>query len=317
MNPSAGPSVCLLVLNYNGQRHLTECLGSALEAAKKYGGRCPVVFVDNHSSEDDVEFVRGRFPAVEIVTMKKNDYLFSFNEAVASRREDVVVLLNNDMRFDPLFIGPLLDPFRDADVFAVTAKVLDWAGRVVTTGKRTAYFRNFWFYKQWDHTQDAECLTLDAGGGYAAFRRSMFLQLGGFDPLYHPGYCEDTDLSYRAWKRGWKVVYEPRSLIYHKINASFGQMLGPDNVTRLIRRNEVLFTVKNCGGWIFTTVYLALLPWRAAKNYFTGNAPLAHGILQSLTRIPRALAGRCAENGSARLPERVFLARLAGGKLDS
>lgn len=299
-------SVCLLVLNYNGREHLDVCLSSALEAVQRYGRPCPVVLVDNRSTEPDVEYVRTRYPAVEICVADSNDFLFSLNAVVRDRKEDVVLILNNDTRVAADFIQPLVRYFDDTHVFAVTAKVYDWVGRV-TTGKRRGFFRHFWFYKKWDYAFQKPGLTLDACGGSSAFNRAHFLELGGFDPLYRPGYWEDTDLSYRAWQRGWKVIYEPQSVVYHKVSASFDKHYGRDTVTRLIRRNEILFTVKNCGGPLFIFFYIALLPLRALRSFFTGNRPLTGGALDAWKRLPEAFSRRAATRRYYRRPEREFL----------
>ena len=61
------------------------------------------------------------------------------------------------------------------------------------------------------------------GGGSCAFDRSKFLELGGFDELLAPFYLEDTDLGYLAWKRGWKVLYQPASVVYHEHRGTIGK----------------------------------------------------------------------------------------------
>jgi len=124
----------------------------------------------------------------------------------------------------------------------------------------------------------------------------MFAELGGFDPLYHPAYCEDTDLSYRAWRRGWKIIYEPASVIYHRVGATWSKMRGGEAaVTRLIRRNEVLFTLRNVGGWSFVGGYLVLLPLRLLRNAMMNNHTMWQGVLQALPRMPAALKRRWRE----------------------
>lgn len=259
-------------------------------AAAALGRPCPVIVVDNRSTEDDVTYIKNNFPTVEVVIAKANDYLFSLNDAVAERSEDIVVILNNDMHFDPNFVAAMLPHYQDPQVFAVTAKVYDWEGERLTTGQRIAETRNFWFYKQWNMKLGRPCFTLDAGGGCASFRRSMFLELGGFDPLYRPAYWEDTDLSYRAWRRGWKVIYEPASIMYHRIGATLDETEGGrPAVTRLIRRNEVLFALRNVGYWSFVLGFLALLPVRMVRNALNGNHALWQGALQAVPRIPAAL----------------------------
>ena len=61
------------------------------------------------------------------------------------RSEDVVVILNNDMHFDDDFIAVMLPHFSSADVFAVSARVLDWEGTHITAGQRIGEKRRLWF----------------------------------------------------------------------------------------------------------------------------------------------------------------------------
>lgn len=307
---SATPSCCVLILNYNGRRHLEFAIPSALAAAARLGSPAPVVVVDNRSTEDDVAFVRDRYPEVTTVIATANDYLFSLNEVVSKRTEDIVVILNNDMRFDEEFISVMLPHFSDPAVFAVSAKVFDWEGRRLTTGQRTAEIRHCWFYKEWNPEPTVATPTLDAGGGYAAFRRSMFVELGGFNRLYRPAYWEDTDLSYRAWRRGWRVLYEPRSVIFHRVGASWASTKGGQpKVDRLIRRNEVLFAIRNVGDWRFLLGFMLLLPVRIWKNALRGNYSHVTGALLSLPRWPAALSQRWSDSSRSRGDEK-FLAEI-------
>jgi len=293
---SSAPTCCALVLTYNGRPHLESCLPSLLRAVRKVPGGCPVIVVDNRSTDGSVEWLRQHWPEVEVRIAERNDYLFSLNQVVMSRSEEAVVILNNDMHFDENFIAAMLPHFGSADVFAVSARVLDWDGTRVTAGQRVGEKRRLWFYKSWNLKAGEPCLTLDAGGGCAAFRRSMYVELGGFDPLYRPAYWEDTDLSYRAWRRGWKIIYEPGSVIYHRVSATMDETQGGrPAVTRLIRRNEVIFALRNVGGWGFVVGYLALLPVRMIRNAITSNHAFWRGALRALPRVPAALARRAAD----------------------
>jgi len=139
---------CVLILNYNGRAHLEICVPSALHAAARVPGGCPVAVVDNRSTDDSLEWLRQNHPGVETIVAERNNCLFSLNHVVASRAEDFVVILNNDMWFDTEFINAMLPHFKDPMVFAVTAKVLDWDGHQITTGQRVGEIRRFWFYKR-------------------------------------------------------------------------------------------------------------------------------------------------------------------------
>jgi GT2 family glycosyltransferase len=297
---------CVLVLNYNGLEHLDACLGTLVEAAKHAGVRCPVVLVDNRSTDASVAIVRERFPSVEVVVSPRNDFLFSLNDVVRARTEEIVVIVNNDMRFDRQFVAALLPHFDDPRVFAVGAAIRTWDGGTDTVGPRCARVEHCWFYKWWQLDRQEPAETLDVCGGAAAFRRAMFVELGGFDPLYRPGYYEDLDLSYRAWARGWRAVFEPASRAFHKVSASMLKRHGQRMQDRLMYRNHVLFTAANVGGALFLAGFLLLLPLRALRPLARGDiAPLA-GAVMALPRLPAALRRRLARDRG-----RLDLARFA------
>jgi GT2 family glycosyltransferase len=287
------PSSCVLVLNYNGLEHLDACLSSALAAAAAVP-ECRVVLVDNRSTDESVTFTRQRFPAVEIVVSPVNDFLFSLNAVARARGEEVVIVVNNDMRFDEQFVAALLPHFQDPAVFGVGAAIRTWDGATDTVGPRCARLQACWFYKWWEVGRQETAQTLEASGGAAAYRRSMFVELGGFDPLYRPGYFEDMDLSYRAWMRGWTVLYEPRSRSFHKISVSMVRRFGETGKLRILYRNHLLFTIKNVGGAAFFAGFLALLPLRALRPLLRGDTVPLGGLLRALPLMPRALAARFA-----------------------
>ncbi len=298
-------SVAILVLNWNGIPHLELLIPTLRAAVARYGEPVPIVVVDNRSTKGDVAWLREHCPDVEVVVAERNDYLFSLNPIVAARPEDIVVILNNDMRVDADFLAPLVAHFADETVFGATARVLDWDGTRQTTGQRLMRIRHCWYYQWWDLAVRRPVYTLDAGGGCAAFRRSFFVALGGFDPLYRPAYFEDVDLSYRAWMRGWRTVFEPRSVIYHREGATLQDRARESRFRTLLARNQALFTMKNVGEWGFLAGYLALIPWRMLRGFSRGDPYTARGLLAALPRAPRAVANRFTRRRPALSPRAI------------
>src|ERR1700692_4363639 len=100
-------TVCLAILNYNGRKHLEHLLPTACAAARNFPGICSILVLDNRSTENDVEWIRREFPAVEVVVAPENDFLFSYNWLAEKRSEDILVFLNNDLKLHPDFVAPL------------------------------------------------------------------------------------------------------------------------------------------------------------------------------------------------------------------
>src|SRR5690349_18868645 len=199
-------SVCLSILNYNGKEHLRHLLPTACAAAEKYPDGCSVVILDNQSPQDDVSWIRREFPSVEAIIAPQNDFLFSYNWLAKRRDQDILLFLNNDLRVDQDFIAPLLQHFESPDVFSVSARSYDWTGAQVTSGPARLEFKNGFYSWTFDKRQQKTCHTLFTSGGYMAVDRKKFLELGGFNRLFAPAYCEDVDICFRAWRRGWRCI---------------------------------------------------------------------------------------------------------------
>ncbi len=315
--PAGAPSCCLMILNYNGKRLLAQCLPSALRAANRLGRPCPVVVVDNCSTAGDVEYVEKNFPKVEVFSAKENDYLFSLNDAVASRSEDVVIILNNDVVLDKGFVAPLLRHFAKPEIFAASAKIFHADQDVVITARSFLVYRDGWYTFSRTYDDMVPCYSFYAAGGAGAFRRSMFLALDGFDTLFRPGYSEEVDLSYRAWRRGWKVVYEPGSHVEHQRSASFGKAFTKAQLRRIVYRNRILFNVKDCGGMGFVLGFVLRLPWSILRGLAFGDRVLALGALESLPRLPLALWRRFRKRHQFRVSERVLMDEIRQGRYEA
>ncbi len=214
-------SVCLAILNYNGKKHLEHLLPTACAAAAKFSRACAVVLLDNQSTNGDVTWIEDESPSVEAIVAPKNDFLFSYNWLAQKRTEDILVLLNNDLKVDHDFIAPLVRHFESPDVFSVSARSYGWNGTAVTSGPARLEFINGFYRWNFDTQHQKTCHTLFTSGGFMAVDREKFVELGGFNRLFTPAYCEDVDLCFRAWRRGWRCIYEPESIVWHRHQATW------------------------------------------------------------------------------------------------
>jgi glycosyltransferase involved in cell wall biosynthesis len=133
------------------------------------------------------------------------------------------------------------------------------------------------------------------GGGSSAFDRRKFLELGGFDRLYEPFYLEDADLGYLAWKRGWKVLYEPRSRVWHEHRGTIGRRFTARQIDDVLRRNFLLFAWKNIHEWRRLGAHWAAALGGAWLSFFFGESRERASLLalgRALLRLPAAVASR-------------------------
>lgn len=261
-------SVCLAILNYNGRNHLEHLLPTACVAAKNFPGTCSVLVLDNRSLEPDVEWVRREYPGVQVVVAPKNDFLFSYNWLAAQRDEDVLVFLNNDLKLLPNFVAPLARHFDQPDVFAVTATSRDWEDRCFTCGP--ALLKSHHGFYHWDYERERQipCHTLFCSGGFMAVDRKKFLTLGGFNRLFWPAYGEDLDLSFRAWRQGWRCIFEPASIVLHRENGSWNET-GDSRSARLCLRARLLFqwaSLPPAASWLERNLMLGLTAVRELRR---------------------------------------------------
>ena len=134
------------------------------------------------------------------------------------------------------------------------------------------------------------------------FRPTQVSSLGGFDELLAPFYLEDTDLGFLAWKRGWKVLYQPASVVHHEHRGTIGKRFSDDYIQSILRKNYILFTWKNIHDWKRLAGHFFFSPAGAAVTAWSGNVPgrsNVEGILRACAQLPGALASRWRARGLA------------------
>ncbi len=290
MDSNKKVKVDILILNYNGKDLLMSFLSSVCKAAKKSFHKCKVYVVDNVSTDGSVEYVKNNFPTVKLYLSKKNEVLCSYNEVLKVIDSDVVILLNNDIKVEEDFADYLIEHFKDENVFFVAPRLLNFDGTY--NGGRSYLKIKYGMLKnivdETNATVPGETHSIATG----AFRRDLFLRLGGFDSLYLPGICEEVDLCYRALVSGKKGVYEPKSIIWHKESTTFNREYGKRRKMVIAHRNVFLFFWKNIHDKRLIAEHLFLLPFRVAHSIVFGNVELAQGFWLALLRLPAALSRR-------------------------
>ena len=266
------PTVCVAILNWRGIKYLPSLLSSLLSAVNKYPGECPIVVLDNNEGDDtDRTWIRQNFPTVRVIQAPANDYLYSYNWLLQQLTEQIVILLNNDLKVDENFLLPLVKHFTNPRVFAASSRSYDWEGKQVTSGPYLFRQHRGWFYCTPDLAKQFTCHTLFACGGHMAVDREKFLDIGGFDRLFYPAYGEDIDLGFRAWQKDWISVYEPESIVYHAQSGSWNEDTSDRKAEYMTLRSNFLFQWRNLDRFPFAWLHAVYLPWLRLRKLLDGD----------------------------------------------
>jgi GT2 family glycosyltransferase len=319
-------SVSIVIPTWNGRRLLEEFLPSVVESAARYtsttGAVAEIVIVDDGSTDETIGWLGDRASEFQVplrvVRHEQNQgFGAACNTGIREAHHPLIFLLNNDVDVLPDAIEPLVARFEDRQPapFAVHCRVMDFAsGREEGTGKVGGFARGFLRVHRSFIAPLVDVhppyFSIFASGGSAMFDREMFLSLGGFDPLYAPFYMEDVELSYRAWKRGLTVEYEPRSTVTHRFSSTIGAVAAA-RVPRVGQRNRLIFHWVHLHDGRFLAshaiwvVVLLLAAPLTLKPHFIG------AFFDAITQLPKIRARRREEKRAAKCSDREVLAVFA------
>ncbi len=291
------PLVSVIIVNYNGMMYLDECISSLM--MQTYPA-IEIIFVDNDSSDDSIEYVKNNFPFVEIIANKENlGFAKGNNIGIKVANGEFIATLNNDTKVSPRWIEELVKALtidQNAGICASKMLFMDAPKMINSTGicisrSGACWDRGMFEYDtgQYDSLENV----FGACAGAAMYRKNMLDEIGYFDEDFH-AYMEDADLSFRAGLSGWKCLYVPNAVVYHAHGGTAGY--GSDYTIYYGNRNIIWNSVKNYP----TILLITSLPWIIGRNlavipYYIlkGNArTILRSKIDALKGIPKMLAKR-------------------------
>lgn len=240
---------------------------------------CQVIIVNDDPKESikkEVEFLSHQKKRFIVLENKQNlGFGLSVNQAVTQATSDYLMILNSDVKLIDDSYKRALDYFKkNKNLFAVSFAQKEKDGTIV--GKNKIHWqKGMIFHKK------ADDLTFGknswAEGGAAVFDKKKFLELSGFDSLFSPFYWEDIDLSYRAWKKGWEIIFDPSIVVIHHHQSTIGKYFDTSFTKTIAFRNQLIFIWKNITQKRLIFSHLFFLPYyffyfllKKEKGFFWG-----------------------------------------------
>lgn len=248
-------AVSIIIPNWNGAGLLRANLPSVVESRRNFTGNVEIIVVDDASTDSSVAVLQEEFPSVRLVAHRQNQ---GFGRACWSGARaagnPVLIFLNSDVAVSPGFIEPLAASFEDPSIFAASPLIFDDNQNLSNVTISIPYFRRGKIRYEPSPLQHlvrhAPVLphpwyTLFPPGAAFAVDRSRFIALQGFDDLFNPFYYEDTDLGFRAWRRGWQCIVVPASRVTHYRSGTIGRSFKKFKVSAIRKRNRLFYLWKN------------------------------------------------------------------------
>ncbi len=310
----------VVIPNWNGRDLLAKYLPSVVQALSGNPVN-EIIVVDNGSDDGSADFLRESFPSVRVLPLTHNlGFGGGSNAGFREAKNDIVVLLNSDMRVEPDFLGPLLETFSDEKVFAVSCQI--YFSDPEKLREETGLTQGWWesgslrVRHRVDDAVTSAFPCFYGGGGSCAFDRHKFLELGGFDELLSPFYLEDTDLGYLAWKRGWKVLYQPRSVVFHEHRGTIGKRFSQAQIDAVLKKNFILFCWKNIHEWRRLGAHFCYTFAGAVLSALVGDSPERSnliGIWRAFWQLAGAVRSRVRARALSTISDTEAFRRPMGG----
>jgi len=222
---SATPRVSIIICAYERFDLTIACLESvAAHTPEEIGYE--TILVDDASSDRRISELSS-LGGLRVVSHESNrGFLHSANDGAAAARGEWLFFLNNDALVTKGWLPPLLQAGTIPDVGAVGAKLVYPDGSLQEAGAVLFSDASAWNLGRGGDPSAAAYNTLRevdyCSGAALLVRRELFIERGGFDPTFAPGYYEEVDLCLDLRRRGLRILYEPRSVVIHEEGGTFG-----------------------------------------------------------------------------------------------
>lgn len=205
MSKEALPIVSVVVPAYNSEKTIRQCL-NALTNQSYPANLYEVIVADDGSSDKTGDIAKSY--AVRYIRQENRGPASARNRGVKEAKGDIILFTDSDCVPDVKWISEMIKPFKDPAIAAVK-------GAYKTNQKAlTARFAQIEFEERFEMLKKVQ--SIDMIDTYSAgFRKDIFLQMNGFDEGFPVANNEDTDLSYRMSKAGYRMIFNPDAVVYH------------------------------------------------------------------------------------------------------
>lgn len=205
---------------------------------------CEIIVVNDYPEVPLAEEMENLFPGVVVIENERNlGFAGAVSVGIAAVKNQFVFLLNNDVLLNDDSFQAAVSHFKsDKTLFAVSFRQTEKNGSFV--GRNSIFWkRGFFQHSKADATKNG--INGWAEGGSMLFDKIKYDAINGFDTLYSPFYWEDIDLSYRAWKAGYSILFDSNITVQHHHESTIATHFHASRIKTIAYRNQFITIWKN------------------------------------------------------------------------
>lgn len=246
---------------------------------------CEIIVVNDDPGQSIFQEIKN-FPNLRLIENTRNlGFAGAANTGMKAAKGDYFMLLNSDVVLkDNSYLKALTYFQNNPKTFAVCFAQIEQGGEIV--GKNSIA----WTQGLFVHSKAADILpgqTAWAEGGSSLFDATKVKELKYFDELFSPFYWEDLDLSYRAWKRGYEVVFAPEIQVEHHHESTISAFYRKDKIKKISYRHQLLFIWKNITDLDLIIYHSLLLPFNILGMLLKGEFQFIIALLEAFSASGR------------------------------
>lgn len=229
----------------------------------------------------------------------------SVNRGVLKSNSDFILLLNSDVRLKDDSFKRGLDDFKiNPRLFAISFAQKEKNGKVV--GKNIFFWKRGMFF----HSQ-AKNMNFGFNawfeGGAALIDKKKFLNLGGYDNIYSPFYWEDIDISYRGYKRGWQIIFDPSIIVEHHHQSTISKYFTSSFTETIAFRNQLIFIWKNIVDIKLIFIHFIFIPYYFLYFFLKRKKEFFLGFLKALFHLKKIIKKRKQEKNQVIIGDKIIM----------
>lgn len=289
----------IVIPNYNGFQLLQKNLPKVISAVGNQKD-VSIVLVDDFSSKEEQEKLDGfvlkldsKIPVTLLKHKKNKGFSSTVNTGAFHQPADLYILLNTDVVPQNGFIEKAVKHFEeDENLFGVgfMDRSRDSRGEVFRGRGIGKWQKGFLTHSKGDIEKTN---TLWVSGGSSAIKGSIFRNLKGFDISMDPFYWEDIDLSFRAQKRGYKLVFDKNIVVDHfHDEGSIKKHYNKKKIMTTAMRNQFIFHWKNITDVSLLLSHFTWLPVHLIRAVISWDTVFLIGFIRAIGKIPVIISNR-------------------------